>query len=609
MTPRLLPILALCVVVGAPAQQLSVTGANTLRLERNSARGDPFASPFPFTGTTGYNELFLNFNWATGPDDHWNALISGVANDSPYRSPYRGLVPERLVLTRENGEAAVPYRVEAGDFFGFTSFRTQQRPLKGAVLELQPIPGSAGLRSSYQLFSGASAPSWRRFKWSDDNTTGVSWLGEHGDRRLLVNLLRNERRIAFLPDTPALRQQVASIAAESPFMLGSTRLRAEAELAHMRGDHDGGWFLGIGQDKRDTGSFLQLTGLYPDSTFNWRLRAERYGQDYRPFGAAIVPDRRSAEGYMEWTSASALNLRGRLQSYKDAAESDNPLDTRVAGVALSGPLAAIGGAVNLDVFRQDMARRDRSLDQKILTANGSLSRPFGDWLGTLNLLHQKIDDRSALDDDQTTRQLGLAATGAMRIGPLQGSVTPGLVWREVRGSLAATRDWHATLALALAGGPHRIALNAGRLAQNPPAGFIPDVATVNFGLDYRWRRGQHELGFDATVFDRKPRPGTKTEAYRVGLTWVYHFQQGSMGPGIPAGPALTGSERIAANASLLASVAPGAPLDTTLARLAQGGLGVGLRQPNAVVFEQRLLTDIEQRQRVVVAHDGASVEK
>ena len=214
----------------ASAQEVVITGSNTLRAERYDTNGERTQTPYPITTSTGYDELVLNFMWQPSTYDRWRALVAGVVNDSPYRSPYRGVVPERLQLARENGEAAIPYRAEAGDFFGFTSLLTQQRPLKGVSVELQPNLETANLRTSILLFGGAFQPTWRDFQWGDDSSIGASWLTEFGTTRVTANVVHNERNANAAIGTIDRRQNVASLSADAPFTLGPTRWRAEGEI-------------------------------------------------------------------------------------------------------------------------------------------------------------------------------------------------------------------------------------------------------------------------------------------------------------------------------------------------------------------------------------------
>lgn len=593
------------------AQDMVVSGTNTVRIERYDTDGDALASPFPHTGTTGYDELALDFAWQPSSFDRWRGLFAGVANDSPYRSPHRGFVPERLALARENGEAAVPYRAEAGDFFAFTSLRTQQRPLKGLSLELQPILASPDLQTSVLLFGGVFHPTWRDLRWRDDNTVGLSWLTQWRGARLTVNALHNERAADATLGRASVEQDLASVAAEAPFALGASRWRAEGEAAFLRGDPDFA-FLPPGAeagDREDEGYFAQLSGSLAAEPLSWRLRGERYGRNYRPIGAAIAPDRRALEAHVSWQSPQALALNARLQDFRDAFESANPLDTRVVGLAAFGPIAPLGATFSVDLFRQRTDRADGSLSQRNITMNASASRPFGPVIAQLGALYQRVEDRVLADASPRTRQVTLQATAPLRLGELTGSISPGLTWREIDGSPLATRDWQANLQLALFGGPHRLSLNAGRLAQDPSLPVNPEVATVNFGLDYRYRWGRHEFGADVVVFDRKPVPGEKTEAWKAGLSWSYSFDAMPLAPLAVARGAPPSEVPISRDAGLLAGIAPGDPLDATLARLSASGFGGGMRLPGMVVYEARLLPEVDERQRLAIVHANGRVER
>jgi hypothetical protein len=602
----------LAVAPAALAQGVSVSGTNTVRIERYDTSGP--GSPFPIETSTGYDELVMNATWQPSSFDRWRALFAGVANDSPYRSPDRGVVPERMLISRENGEGAIPYRAEVGDFFAFTSVRTQQRPLKGAAVELQPILGDSNLRTSVLLFGGAFQPTWRHFQWGDDNSLGLSWLTEFRSVRVTVNAVRNERDIATATATTAPRdrtQNVVSVAADAPFALGASQWRAEAEVAKLRGDTDGFGDPTGGLDRSDTGVFAQLSGTLTTTPFSWRLRGERYGRDYRPFGAAVPADRRSAEAHVSWQSPGALLWRARVQEFRDQYETANRLDTRVVGAAVSGPITAWNTSLNVDVFRQDLERADRTLDQRNLTANAFVSQPMGPVVGQLGLLYQRVEDHVFADASPRTKQVTASVIAPLRLGAVSGTIAPGVVWREVSGSLLETRDFQATLQLALFGGPHRLSLNAGHLSQDPARAALPEVATVNFGLDYRFRWGRHELGADVVVFDRKPKPGEKTEAWRAGLSWVYAFDATPAAVAVTpvAAPALASTGPVPSDAGLLAAVAPGDSLDTTLTRLAASGFAAGTRLPDAVLFESRLLREVDERQRMALVHSAGTIDR
>lgn len=595
----------------APGWQIS--GTNTARAERYGSNGDRLQSPYQLDlGNMGYDELNLAARFQDSPYSLWRFTVSGVVNGSPYRSPFDGIVPERLNATREDGEAPIPYRVEAGDFFAFTSLRTLQRSLKGASLELQPFVTDPQVRQSVVAFAGAFQPYWRDATWSRDNTVGASYLLEHARAgRINVNVLRNERSADAALGAPAREQVVGSVAGETTRDLGRWKVRLEGEAAAFKGDPEFGAPGDPATDRRDHGVFAQVSGF--DPAWSWRLRAERYGKDYRPNGAIVQPDRRSLEAHLGYAFAGGLALRGRYQDYRDQFDSDNPLETRVVGANLSGPVPALGLSALLDGFVQDQERRDGSLDMRFGSATLTLNKAFANgWVGQALLLRQESENRRDAAFDSRTSQAQASVIVPLALGTWRGSVAPGISYRDVTGPFA-TRDLQPTLMLSAFDGAHRLNLSAGFLAQEPRVDGRSDVDTVNFAADYRYRIGAHELGVDWTVFDRRPSSGPSTRAYRVGVFWTLFLDQAPAAAPVRASIPLPAAELTAAGVSrspdLLVRIAPGADLEASVRILAEGGIAGGIRQPGAVVYETRLLAELEQRQRFVLAHEAGRIER
>lgn len=599
----------------APANPLDawhLFGANTMRAEHYEVRGDRAGSPYRFEGPQAFDEFSFNLNRRDSPYDLWRAQLYGVANASEYRSTDRGLVPERVNLFREDGDAAMPYRAEVGDYFGFFSFRTLQRSLKGAQIELQPFADASGPRHSVLLLTGANQPSWRHFQPSDDYSNGLSWLVEDaGLGRYSLNLVHNLRA----PNTPQgvleRSQAVGSLAGEGEIPWGAHRFRLESELAGLSGDHDGVNGAASGQDRKDTGVFLQLSRRGPDP-LTLRLRFERYGRDFRPSGAVITPDRRSAEGHLGWRFTSGLAFRGRAQTFRDGLQSGNPTDTHTFGVNLAGPLfqervAGLTGSV--DAFTQDQERRDSSLDRRLYTASVNLSKPFGAWTGRVGAFLQRLENFTA-SPGSTTQQYTVSADRALELLGFRGVVTPGLLYRRVAGGAAATRDWSPTLALSLARGAHLLRANLSLLDQNPKAAGAADVGTGAASLEYRYSAGAHTFGLELNLIDRAPSPGADTGSYRVSAFWTYSFDRPPRidlarrpltgAPLAPTGP-------VGPGAGLLLHLSPGSDLERSLSRLAAAGIVGGAKQPGGVVYEVRVLEEIDQRQRLALLHEAGEI--
>jgi len=145
-----------------------IFGSNTIRTDVYHSKGNKNASPYRFSRMHSYDELNLNLDRVFSPWNHVAGQLSGLLyNDSKYRSPFPGMVLERINLRQDNGAFFIPYRAEVGDFFAFQSYRTIQRSLKGGRIEFQPQWGPPGLHQSIEFFGGSSTPAWDTFQYKD----------------------------------------------------------------------------------------------------------------------------------------------------------------------------------------------------------------------------------------------------------------------------------------------------------------------------------------------------------------------------------------------------------------------------------------------------------
>ena len=596
----------------------SVTGSNTLRLENYRIEGNPAAGPYLFGGRQAYDELNLDAQRQLSPYDLLRFQFYGVANDSDYRSRYRGLVPERINFTRENGDVSVPYRLEIGDFFSAYSFRTLQRGLKGAQVELQPQGELFGARHSVLMTAGTSQLDWRNLHSHVDDVTGASWLMDFSPRtRLSANVVHDRRRADDGLGLPERRQNVLSAAGSTAWDAGAQRLRLEAELGTLHGDHNGfvdGTGIVIpdsGRDRRGRAAFMQLSGQSGTSPLDYRLRYERYDRDYQPANALIAPNHKAAEAHAGWLFGNGLSWRARAQHFVDGMQSGNALRNNFYGTSLGGPLFGQTTG-SLDLFSQDSVKDDRSIDRRSWNLVSNLSHPLpGGWLGNLGLQLQQLHDRVPGAPDTRLRQVQLSGTRALRWDGWTGSITPGVRWRRASGDASGVREWAPQLAVALASGRHTVAASIGtqRLV---PLGTAGDPTDVNmFSVDYRYAAGRHTFGVEASVYDKHAVAGQANKTYRTSVFWTYHFEQvpalaaaapvavASPAPGAPA----------AQDLSLLAELAPGASVERALARLSEAGIRGGTRQGDSIVFEARLLRNMPQRQRLVLETSGDTIRR
>ncbi len=248
------------------------------------------------------------------------------------------MLAERLNLTWEKGDGAVPFRAEAGDYFASFSPRTIQLNLKGAQIDIQPGIGGSKTRSSAVVFSGVNQSIYRDIDYNRDMYHGASALIDDPRYGIYaLNVVNNHREADVAAGLEARNQTVFGIATEHKVELAGQRLTLEAEIAHFIGDHAAGDGGGTDTGEADNGYYFQLDGR-GDSPLTYNLRYENYGADYRPNGASITPDRQTIETGLGWRFTDGLQLRLRGQAFRDSLESDNPTDTSVGGVNLSGPV-------------------------------------------------------------------------------------------------------------------------------------------------------------------------------------------------------------------------------------------------------------------------------
>jgi len=203
----------------------SISGVNTVRGETYSVRGNEAASPFPFEGSQGFNEFSLQASNRRNPYATWQGQVFGVLNASDYRSRDKGLVFERLSLTRQQGDVALPYRATVGDIFPLFSFRTLQASLKGVQLEVQPKVGPNRARHSLQFVSGTRQASWQNVDFGEDYTNGLFWLMEDQQwGKWGLQWVHNTRAANASFGTLNRNQQVVGLAWENQFPLGQDQV-------------------------------------------------------------------------------------------------------------------------------------------------------------------------------------------------------------------------------------------------------------------------------------------------------------------------------------------------------------------------------------------------
>ncbi len=584
-------------------QSLSLNGSNTIRGDRFWNFGDVAASPNEIAGFHLYDELGLNANWQRGAYQRLRLQSNLLFNDSDYRDPEPGAAVERINALYENGNT-VPLRLELGDIYTDFSYRTIQRSLKGAQLELQPF-GTADSIHSIQFAAGTASHTWNDVAWDEDEYAGASYLLRTPQLgRLSLNVVRQQQDETT--DDAGIDQWVYGVAWERSLRLLAQDVTAEFEAAQFTGDHVNA------QNRQDRALYLQLRGRNA-TPLSYRLRAERYGEDYRPGGAVITPARHSYEAHAAWAFDAGGTLRARYQNFRDNWQTDNHADTDTVGLAFTG--SAFGGTtVSLDAFTQDRRSADHATDSISDNLRVDLSRPLTEsTVGRLGVFLQQINDQTADDDDAETYELYGQLDQPFELGGWEGRIAPGIRYRRVTGP-GDSDDWTPTLSLNLARGAHRLNLSAQALAQDRHTtdSIDADTYTVNAAYTYRTPR-LGELGVEVASYDYDPRTGEQVHAYKIGAFWTVQFGRDVRRPrdlfhgGLDAwtAPPRRAPTAPAATGFAFRGLAPGTPLDVAKRAMAEFPAAIDL--PKLTVAEARVLDDIDQRQRVAVVTSSSGV--
>lgn len=580
---------------------------NTLRFDYYDSSGPSTGSTLPFEGDEYFNEFSVTFYKQDRTYANWRGQIFGLINDNDYRSADDGFVPERLNLTREAGDGKIPYRLEAGDYFSYFSYMTQQRSLKGFQLELQPRFDDN--INSFIVFAGVNEPSWRDVTLHDDYSIGASYL--LNTKKLgtwSFNTVFNSRDQDTAMALGNRDQIVTSAAWQREFLAGSQTLTIEGEAAHFSGDHNGSLGSTDGSNKSGTGYFLELSGESNLSPLDYRFRAERYNDDFQPRGAVVSPDRRSLEIFSGWRFDSGMYLRGRLLAFDDGFQSPNELETRTAGINVSGPILTelvdnLSGS--FDVFLQDQEDENDSTDQDTFNITAEFNKPLSrNWFGRLGLFLQDTEDHTVANLDSEVFQVSVSGDRAFNLGGFSGVITPGILVRLLRDSSPESDEFQPTLAFRLIRDSHSIGFNYGLLTQNRNNGGT-DIDTHTIAADYRYQKGQNTFGAEFSFNGRHPDPGSNTDDWSVGLFWTHAFNRSAKQPQIF--DAII-PQTATFNSIDVYNIAPEISLSNTIKRLTELGLSKGYRQGYSRVWDYRILPKIQNRQRFALYADNDNVQ-
>ena len=589
----------------------SLSGQNTLRSEWYHAHGDETASSYSEQGNQVYDEISIDFDRRYSPFNKVSGYASGVVNDSKYRSSRHGGTLERFNVTQENGESALPYLLEVGDFYGFYTPRIQQQTLKGVQLEIQPETKWFGAVHSVQSHLGGVAQDYHE-SLENDQYWGGSWLLEWKKQQLSLNFSDNHRAADGVTATPALDQSVFGGAYHRDLAMGEQKLAVDAELNHFRGNPSGTGAAAGNNLQTATARFFSVKGR-SKRPLTYSFRLEDNDQGYAPNGASVSADRLSSELRSGWRFEQGLSLQGRYQFYRDGQHSGNATDTNVWGASLTGAVFKDyipGLNVNINGFIQRSGNEDDTTQTENRSISSNFSAPLaGRWYGSLQLSVQESEDRLTGIRTNLSRQIGTNLNHPLRILGFAGSASGGITLREVRAPNGGdSNEPGFNLSANMNKGPHRLNASLRYLDQDRLVGGVQDMKTDGINVAYQYAVGRHTFRFDTDVSRRAPDNARDTSDCKFGVTYVFNFDRPARVEKI-SGPTFYPGEdilpEIPFEGRMLTALVPGTRLEQAAPWLEKAGIVNGIDLPGARVYETRFYDEIDQRQRLVLQHDGA----
>lgn len=587
----------------------SISGSNTLHLEGYRVKGDESQSPFTDEGFQPYNDFDLNFARRISPFEEVRGDVTGTVNWSPYRAAEENLVLERINLTWEKGDIGTPLRVEAGDFYGFFSFRTLQRTLKGVQVDFQPLESISGERHALQILSGITDSNYRDIDADSEVFSGASWLVETKNYGTYsFNAVNNFRQADPLAGLVEREQWVHSVAVAHSFEAYNQKLNVEGELARFEGDVDLG--TRVEEDRTGYGQYISLDGRAA-IPLTYSARYQDYEDGFRPNGAVITPNRRSLELRSGYDFGEGRRVNGRHQRLSDFVEGGPDLDTTVTGVTVSSPLPELfpdNSTIRFDAFTQNVKTVDSSTRIKTNSAKVDMAIPMRNgWVGRTGLTYQ-TSENVVSGTNSKLRQIDLGGDKGISIGEFNGTVSPGLFVRTQDGA-SQGQEYGPSVALSLTNGPHSLNGNLSTTVQQRAANT--DVKNFNLTTAYEFTKGSQSFGGEVGIHRRLPEGALiDTDSFKVAFYWRIAFNKPAKvaaeavddRPAVPVDTTAPGEFR-------LRSILPGAPIAVARALLLGAGYKTDFAQPSVIVNEMRLLPNIDQRQRHVVTHANRQVIK
>lgn len=581
-----------------PFDDWSFSGSLHFSGETRGGSGDPGGQIFGGDETDGFAELDLRMARRLSQFYTWEASAFIAVDESEVRGVKNGVIVERFRTVGQRGDVATPWKLEVGDYFGFLSERTLQRPLKGGRVEIQPSLGGDAFFHSVQAYAGNATADYEDFfqeEADDEVHAGFSWLAEHD--RLGALMFAGDYSRTDPTDADGVN---FSLAGDTGFDFAGQEFGFESEIAFFDSPDNDPAVNGRG----GVAFMAELSGR--DEGLSYSTRFEDYDEAYRPPGAAIITDQRFYEGRIGYRFDQGVQLRGRLQHQETERSTANALATATAGVFASLPASesTFGASLTLDAFRRDEATDDRGTKRTSHFAALTAMRGIdADWTGTMRLDGSLTENNGNLvTEDVAFAGIDLEATRSVNFGDFIGSVTPGVQFQVEETAGDDVYAYGPKLGFFLSSETgHDLSVQADLLVQ-AGGGAGLDAVETSFGGLYSYNVDVHRFAVEADYFKRDPEGGITGDGYRLLLSYTISFDRpakSEAGDGVGfAGGGRSPFDQV--GFVDLTGFLPGGPIAEARAEVERAGRTALFRFGDALVSEDRWLRDIDARQRLVL---------
>jgi len=263
------------------------------------------------------------------------------------------------------------------------------------------------------------------------------------------------------------------------------------------------------------------------------------------------------------------------------------------------------------MFLQDATNKDRTTDALTQNVNLNLNIPkIANWTGRVGYQYQNMYNRVPGSNDNEVNQLSINADHPLSFRNINGSITPGFVVRKINNPTSRAWEVNPTLALSLRTGQHSLDYNLSWYDQRRLIANNPDVGTTTQSLNYRYTVKKYIFGIECSSGYRVPDPGRSTDYYKIGAFLTYYFEKQvtKMQPvktdiakaDIPAPSAMTTD---------ISYLTPGLKIDAVTETLRKNNIVNPLSEEGLLVYETRLIEEIEFRQRLALVHKNNILRK